>query len=183
MIALRIAPSNDANVELAWLSADRFVLWRQGGAVGMRVDAGHADAVRQALAWHGVRATPIDGDVPPPPRLFAAVGTGLRPARLAASPELDVIEVRVVPLGEATARVTRRPVRGLPLGRRSRARCRALLRGSDALLEVRRSAWCSRATLAASRHSLRPVLFDRTAVPRPLRIFAADGHLTRWIEG
>ena len=89
----------------------------------------------------------------------------------------------VVPLREATHRLTRRPFRGWPLGASRRSRCRALLRGTDVLLEVRRSAWCRRSTLADARRDLRPVLFDRAATPRAQRIFAADGVLTHWVNG
>jgi hypothetical protein len=120
--------------------------------------------------------------VPERPSLVRAVGTALAPARLEAD-DLDIVEVRVVPLGEATARLLRRPVRHWPLGARRRARCRSLLRGTDALLEIRRTAWCARGTLRANRHTLRPVLFDSTATPRPLHAYASERSLTRWIEG
>ena len=85
------------------------------------------------LAFHGVRATVTPEDVPVPPSLVRAVGTALAPARLHAE-DLDVVDVRVVPLGEATARLLRRPIRFWPLGARRRSRCRALLRNADALL-------------------------------------------------
>ena len=183
MKTLRIESDGKTQLDLACVAAGRFVLWRQGGEVQLTLDDHHVTAVRRALALRGVRATPSDGGVPEPPRLVAAIGTGLAPARLRAPDEIDVLNVRVVPLGEATARLTHRPLRLWPLGDRRRSRCRALLRGTDALLEVRRSAWCGRATLNASRRSLRPVLFDRTATPRALRIYAADGVLTRWIDG
>jgi hypothetical protein len=181
---LRIGSDRATDVDLACIDAGRqFVLWRQGGDVRLVLDDRHVDAARRALAFRGVRATPSDGGVPEPPPLLAAIGIALTPARLHAADEVDLLEVRVVPLSEATARLTRRPLRLWPLGRRKRARCRALLRGTDALLEVRRSAWCGRSTLGAARRSLRPVLFDRSATPRALRVYAADGALTRWING
>lgn len=183
MTTLRIGSDGGTQLDLACTGASRFVLWRQGGEVRLTLDERHVTEVRRALALHGVRATSVDGGVPEPPRLRAAIGTGLMPARLSAVDEIDVLDVRVVPLAEATARLTRRPVRLWPLGGRKRARCRALLRGTDALLEVRRSAWCGRSTLGAARHSLRPVLFDRSATPRAIRVYAADGALTRWING
>lgn len=182
-MTFRITTGDRGRIEPACVAAGRFVLWRQGGEVRLMVDDRHATAVRRALARSGVDATPVDGGVPEPPRLVAAIGTRLTPARLSSADELDMIDVRVVPLGEATARLLRRPIRAWPLGSRARSRCRALLRGTDALLEVRRSAWCGRATLGASRHALRPMLFDRTASPRTLRIYATDGLLTRWIDG
>ena len=183
MRTLRIGSDGGMQLDLACIGASRFVLWRQGGVVRLTLDERDVTAMRRALAWHGIRATPSDEGVPEPPRLRAAIGTGLLPARLSAADEIDVLEVRVVPLGEASARLTRRGLPLWPLGARKRARCRALLRGLDALLEVRRSAWCDRSTLGAARHSLRPVLFDRSATPRAIRVYAADGALARWISG
>jgi hypothetical protein len=162
--------------------APRFVLWRRGRDVRMRLDERHVAQVRRALALRGVRTTVADGDLPARPSLVRAVGTALSPARLQTE-DLDVLEVRVVPLGEATARCLRRPIRSWPLGARRRSRCTALLRGADLLLEVRRTAWCGRGTLHANRQALRPVLFDVSATPRPLRVYASDRSLTRWIEG
>jgi hypothetical protein len=111
-----------------------------------------------------------------------AVGIDLAPTQLAPG-ELDVIEVRVVPLAEATARALARPFRVWPGGVRRRARCRSLLRGDDALLEMRRTAWCDRSTLRRERRALRPALFDAGAAARPIRVYASQGALTRWIEG
>ncbi|HEY8862404.1 MAG TPA: hypothetical protein VIN37_10050 [Candidatus Limnocylindria bacterium] len=164
------------------LDAPRFTLWRQGVEVRMSVDDGLADGVRRGLALRGVRTTVTHDQVPAPPMLVRALGTALLPARLRPD-DLDVVEVRLVPLGEATTRVLRRTVRRWPLGARRRSLCRALLRGSDALLEIRRTAWCSRQSLRASRHTLRPVLFDTGAAPRALRVRASEHLLTRWIEG
>ena len=182
MTTLHIASAGRTELDLACSTAGRFILWRRGREVWLTVDERHAGAVHRALAFRGVGVTWSDLGAPEPPHSLAAIGTGLAPARLAGSDELDVLDVRVVPLGEATASLIRRPVRLVPIGPRRRSRCRALLRGTDALLEVRRTAWCGRATLAATRHSLRPVLFDRSATPRALRVYAADGALTRWIN-
>ncbi len=181
MTTLRLELGPHDRFDLA-LDATRFVLWRQRGAVHVTVDERLAARVRRALAFQGVRATPETGGVPVPPALVRAVGTGLAPARLDGD-DLDVVEVTVVPLGDATARVLRRPVRYWPLGERRRARCRALLRGTDILLEVRRTAWCARATLRGARGHLRPTLFDAGAASPPVRIVASDGWLTRWVEG
>lgn len=149
----------------------------------MTVDASHVPSVRRALALRGVRATPWDGSVPEPIGLVAAIGIGLAPVRLSAPDEIDVLDVRVVPLCDATARLTLRFVRVSPLGGRRRNRCRGLLREADVLLEIRRSAWCGRSTLGGARRALRPVLFDRTATPSPLHVYAADGAITRWVNG
>jgi hypothetical protein len=164
------------------LDAPRFVLWRRGGEVRLSVDDRFADGVRRGLAYRGVRATVVQSDVPAPPTMVRALGTALLPARLRPD-DLDVVDVRVVPLGEATARALRRAIRRWPLGASRRSHCRALLRGTDALFEVRRTAWCSRQTLRAGRQTLRPVLFDVGATPPTLRVHAADQRLTRWIEG
>ena len=168
-------------IELA-LDAPRFVLWRRGTEVRMSLDELHVARVRRALARHGVRTAIVSGELPTAPTAVRAVGTALVPARLRPT-ELDVIEVRVVPLGEATARALWRPVRSWPVGARRRSRCRALLRGSDVLLEVRRTAWCARETIRANRRTLRPVLFDVAATARPMRIHASERALTQWIEG
>jgi hypothetical protein len=178
---LRVEPLASEPFDLA-LDAPRFTLWRQGAEVRMRVDDRLADGVRRGLTLRGVSATIVDAPVPVPPPLVRALGTALLPARLRAD-DLDLLEVRVVSLGEATARTLRRPVRLWPQGARRRSQCRALLRGTDALFEIRRTAWCSRQTLRASRHTLRPALFDPIAAPRTLRPRASDGLLSRWIQG
>ena len=181
MTTLLIEPVAPEAFDIA-LDAPRFTLWRQGVEVRMSLDDRLADGIRRGLALRGVRATVIDGQVPPPPMLVRALGTALLPAPLRAD-DLDVLEVRLVPLGEATARALRRPVWRWPLGARRRSGCRALLRGSDALFEIRRTAWCSRETLRASRHTLRPALFDPIAVPGTLRARASQQLLSGWIEG
>jgi len=181
LTTLLIEPVAAEPFDLA-LDAPRFTLWRQGTDVRMSVDDRLADGLRRELALRGVRATVVDGHVPTPPVLVRALGTALRPARLRPD-DLDVLEVRVVPLGEATTRALGRPIRRWPLGARRRSQCRALLRGSDAVFEIRRTAWCSRQTLRANRHSLRPALFDPSAAPRTLRARASEQRLSGWIAG
>ena len=182
MTVFRLELEAHENFDLAF-DAYRFVLWRHRGAVWLGVDDDAASHVRRMLALGGVRATPQPGaSVPAPPSLVRAVGTGLGPSRLDGD-DLDIVEVAVVALRDATARSLHRPSRCWPLGARRRARCRALLRGSEAALEVRRTAWCSRATLRAARASLRPTLFDVGAVSPLIRAYASDGRLTRWVEG
>jgi len=179
---LRLELEAHDNFDLA-LDAPRFVLWRRRGAVWLSLDDDAASRVRRLLALNGVRATPQPGALPlAPSGLVRAVGTGLAPARLDGD-DVDIVEVTVVPLSGATARALRRPSRYWPLVARRRVRCRALLRATDAVLEVRRTAWCSRATLRAARASLRPALFDARAVSPPIRAYATDGRLTRWVEG
>ena len=182
MTTLRLELEAHKNFDLA-LDASRFTLWRHRGAVWLSVDDTAAVRVRRRLALDGVRALPQPGGPPPtPPGLVRAVGTGLAPARLDVD-DLDIVEVAVVRLSDATARVLRRPSPYWPLGVRRRTRCRALLRASEAVFEVRRTAWCSRATLRSARGSLRPVLFDVGAASPPIRAYATEGRLTRWIEG
>lgn len=181
MTTLRIEPVAPEPFDIV-LDAPRFTLWRHGAEVRMSVDDHLADGIRRALAFRGVRATVVDDRVPPPPMLVRALGTAVLPARLRPE-DLDVLEVHVLPLGEATARTLRRSVRRWPLGARRRSQCRALLRGSDAVFEIRRTAWCSRQTLRASRHTLRPALFDPIAAPRTLRARASEQLLSGWIAG
>lgn len=181
MTTLRIEPVALEPFDIA-LDAARFTLWRHGVEVRMSVDDRLADGIRRGLALRGVRATVVDDHVPPPPMLVRALGIAILPARLRPD-DLDVLEVRVVPLGEATARTLRRPVRRWPLGARRRSQCRALLRGTDAVFEIRRTAWCARQTLRSSRHTLRPALFDPIAAPRTLRARASEQLLSGWIQG
>jgi len=181
MTGLTLELTSREPVDLA-LEAPRFVLWRRGTEVRLCLDDRDVVRVRRALALHGVRATVAPGRVPEPPKLVRAIGIAMAPARLQ-NEDLDVLEVRVVPLGEATTRVLRRPVRFWPLGPRRRSRCRALLRRTDAMFEIRRTAWCGRATLRAHRRTLRPTLFDVGAASPLMRIHASECPLTRWIQG
>lgn len=164
------------------LDAPRFALWRRGADVHLTLDDDHVGRVRRALAFRGVQTEVVAGGVPDAPRAVRAVGTALAPVRLRPG-DLDLIEVRLVPLSEATARAVRRRIRWWPLGAKRRARCRALLRGSDALFEVRRTVWCARDTIRANRRTLRPVLFDAAAMARTMRFDASEHALTRWIGG
>src|SRR5438552_1988725 len=111
------------------LEAPRFVLWRRGTDVRMSLDERHVAGVCRALALRGVRACVVAGEVPAATGLVRALGIGLTPARL--QPEdLDLVEVRVVPLAEATMRALQRPLRYWPLGARRRPRCRTPPRGA-----------------------------------------------------
>ncbi len=181
MTSLVLVATSHTPFDLA-LDAPRFSLWRHGSTVGLTLDDRHAIRVRRALAFHGVRTSVAGADMPQPGGAIRAVGIGLAPARLAPG-DLDVIEVCVVSVAEATARALARPLRAWPLGAARRSRCGALLRGGDALLEMRRTAWCERDTLRRERRALRPVLFDAGAAPRPIRIYASEHALTRWIAG
>jgi hypothetical protein len=180
VITLRLEVVSGDPIDLV-LAASRCVLWRRGPAVRIAVDDTEVARVRRELALRGTRTTVDPASVPMPPPLIRAVGTGLAPVRLQ-DVELDLIELQPVSLAAATARSLRRPVRFWPLGRR-KLRCRALLRGTDALFEVRRTAWCTRATLRAGRGSLRPALFDGAARSRAQLRSASEHRLTAWIAG
>jgi hypothetical protein len=139
--------------------------------------------VRRSLARIGVRATIAAGvAIPDLPQLVRAVGITLEPVHLGPD-DLDRLDVRAVPLSRSTASAVRRPFRHWPLRAARRSRCRALLRGIEVELEVRRTAWCTRATLRMARRALRPVLFDGAAKPRAHRVYATDRPLTRWVAG
>jgi hypothetical protein len=68
----------------------------------------------------------------------------------------------------------------------AREHARGLLRGDDALLAWGRQAWAARDALRTrvARRSLRPVIFDRSAIERTDldgRTLASAGALTRWL--
>lgn len=182
MTTLLLDAHGAAAFDLAYVDAPEFVLWRSAGCVALSLDERYADSVRRALAYHGVGAIPSARELHQPAHLVRAIGTTLLPARLGPE-DVDRIDVRVVPLAEATAALLRRPLRRWPVTRARRSRCRALLRGSDALFEARRRAWCSRSTLSRTRDVLRAVVFDHSASARPQRVYATDGALSTWVRG
>jgi len=97
---------------------------------------------------------------------------------------IDVVEVRAVPLSEASAALMRRRLPWLRSSRRSREACRRLLRDDDTVLGWRRIVWCSVGSLrvARARVRLRPVVFDRDALNgRALQwTYANDRAIERW---
>ncbi|MGH2492678.1 MAG: hypothetical protein ACRDF9_14365 [Candidatus Limnocylindria bacterium] len=101
-----------------------------------------------------------------------------------AFPAIDVVEVRWIPLSDASAALMRRRLPWLRSARPARDACRRLLREEDAVLAWRRIVWCSVASMreARSRVRIRPVVFDRAAVERhPLRwTYVSDGAIERW---
>lgn len=181
MTLFRLDVVNARPFDLA-LDVPAFTLWRRGAEVGLMVDDVHAADVRRRLALHGVRSSAADDASIRPPALPRAVGVTIEPVRLAEG-DLDLVAVRALSLAESTAAALRRPVRRWPLGRRRRSRCRALLRGRELVLEIRRTGWCRPETLRASRHALRPAVFDKGAAPSPIRIYGSDQRLTRWVTG
>ncbi len=177
------------------LEAVRFVafdcrLARLGGgrltraALGtyLEIDRGIEDVTHE-LAMAGVRVTRCVG-VP-------GLGAGLRPAiafdltPLGEGVEaIDIVEVRPIPLSDASAALMRRRLAWLGGSRHSREACRRLLRDEDAVLGWRRTVWCSVASLrvARARVRLRPVVFDRAAVEsRALQwAYVNDGAVEHW---
>ena len=172
-----------ADIDLALASVPELRLWRAGDAVHLSIDASQATRVTRLLAFAGVRATASDDQLPRPAAgLIRAIGFSAAPVELA-GPEFEVLDLRRVEVGPATARLTGRLSRRWPLAARRRSRVRALLRETDVEFAVRREAWCTRPTVRGARHALRPVLFDRGAAAGPFRVFATDGSLARWMRG
>jgi hypothetical protein len=140
------------------------------------------DEVTHELALAGVRVArcalpvPAAGFRPAIAFDLTPLGDGLE--------GIDVVEVRAVPLGEASAALMRRRLLWLRASRQSREACRRLLSDDDAVLGWRRIVWCSVGSLRAARARvrLRPVVFDRDAVAeRALQwTYANDAAIERW---
>ena len=167
------------DVRLAQLGGGR--LTRTAGVTYLENDR-DAEDVTNRLAFAGIRCSL--SSVPSP-------ATGLRPAIAhhlepldAALGVIDVVELRPIPLSEASAALMHRP---LPWPRRSRSTldaCLRLLREEDAVIGWRRVVWCSVAAmrLARARMRLRPVVFDRAALQRQTLhwTYAGAGAIERW---
>ena len=144
-----------------------------------------AEIAVRALAFAGVRATPVSLSLAPARGTSAAIGRDLVPlAREALS--LDLVHVRPIPLASETRRLLRSRL-WLPPTPQRRTLCRALLKGEEVMIGWRRRAWSSRAVLrsAVARRTLRPVVFDVGAIGQPPehRSLVADGVLARWLFG
>jgi len=165
---------------LARLGAGTFT--RSAVDTYLEIDRG-IDEVILELALAGVRARPCPGLPAPAAGLRPAIAFDLTPLGDALQ-AIDVVEVRAVPLGEASAALMRSHVPWLRAPRRSREACRRLLRDDDAVLGWRRVLWCSVASLrvARARIRLRPVVFDKDALARrDLQwTYASDGAIERW---
>jgi hypothetical protein len=165
---------------LARLGAGR--LTRSAHDTYLETDRG-LDHVTHELALAGVRVTrgvaipcPAAGFRPAIAFDLTPLGDGLQ--------GIDVVEVRAVPLSEASAALMRRRLPWLRGSRQSREACRRLLRDDDAVLGWRRIVWCSVGSLrvARARVRLRPVVFDRDALAgRAIQwTYANDGAIERW---
>lgn len=135
------------------------------------------------LALAGVRATRCSGVPAPAAGVRPAIAFDLVPLDDAFE-AIDVVEVRQIPLGDASAHLMHRRLPWSGVSRSERDACRRLLRDEDATLGWRRVVWCPVSSLRAARARvrLRPVVFDRAAVDRqPLRwTYASDGAIERW---
>ena len=165
---------------LARLGAGR--LTRSAHDTYLETDRG-LDEVTHELALAGVRVTrclslpgPAVGFRPAIAFDLTPLGDGLQ--------GIDVVEVRAVPLSEASAALMRRRLPWLRGSRQSREACRRLLRDDDAVLGWRRIVWCSVGSLrvARARIRLRPVVFDSDALAgRALQwTYVNDAAIERW---
>lgn len=180
MTVLRLERLSAGSLEAALAELPSCLLWRCDAAIHLRFE-GSARAVGRALAFAGVRSVEIDAEPPVPAgELIRALGMTLDPVPLGEG-ELDTLEVRTIGVAEATARILRRPPFAPRSSGQRRERCRALLRGLDLELEVRRTVWCRRASLRAARRSMRPAIFDRRALAPALRSRASEGLIGRWL--
>lgn len=141
------------------------------------------DAATYQLALAGIRVTRCTGVPAAAEALRPSIAFDLTPLDDAFG-AIDVIELRRIPLSEASAVLMRHRLPWLGTSRAARDTCRRLLRGEDAILGWRRIVWCSVASLRAARARvrLRPVVFDHTAVDRQsLRwTYVSDGAIERW---
>ena len=167
------------DVRLAQLGAGR--LTRVAGVTYLESDRDVNDAAQQ-LALAGIRGS--WSSVPSP-------ATGLRPAIAlhlepldAALGAVDVVELRRIPLSDASAALMRRRIPWLRSSQAARVACLRLLREEDAVIGWRRIVWCTVAVMcvARARIRLRPVVFDRDAVDRQtLRwTYASEGAIGNW---
>lgn len=182
----RAAPA--APLDRALALVDDVTLVRSAEGCTVQVRAADAAVLIRALAFAGIAARASGVDVSVPTGHVPAVGADLAPVPIDLL-GCDVVRVRRLTIGEATAEVLRRRFAALrDPSPAARERCRRLLRGEDALLAWDRRAWLPRAALrsARSRSCLRPVVFDRDAIERddrPGRSFASQGALAAWAFG
>jgi hypothetical protein len=156
-------------------------LTRAEGVTYLEIDSAVEDATYQ-LALAGIRGS--WSSVPGPETgLRPAIALDLKPLD-AAFGALDVVELRRIPLSDASAVLLHRRLPWLQSSQAARDACLRLLREEDAVIGWRRVVWCSLAAWRVSRARirLRPVVFDRAAVDRPtLRwTYVSDGAIGNW---
>ena len=181
VLFLEAVAARDADGAL--VSVGPLVLWRDADGVFADVSPDTEAEFTRSLAFAGVRATSVAAAPPNPPALTAAIGLSL--GQLAAPAALDMIRLRPIDLGEASARLLRRPLLRRRARRRERDRCIAILRERDRMIGWQRRAWAPVSILRdrRARSVLRPVLFDRNATPPERVVFAAEGAIMRWAFG
>jgi hypothetical protein len=157
-------------------------LTRAASLTYLESDRGIDDATHQ-LALAGVRVTQCSSVPGPATDLRPAIAFDLVPLDKAFL-AIDVVELRQIPLSDASAALMQRRLPWLGRSRASRDACRRLLRDEDAVLGWRRLVWCSVSSLRAARAlvRLRPVVFDRAAVQHhQLRwTYVTEGAIERW---
>jgi hypothetical protein len=140
------------------------------------------DATNQ-LALAGIRVTQCSSVPRPAQAMRPSIAFDLAPLDDAFQ-AIDVIELRRIPLSEASATLLRHRLRWMCSSRAARDACRRLLHEEDAILGWRRIVWCSVNSMrgARARGRLRPVVFDRNAVERQAFrwTYASDGAIERW---
>lgn len=168
------------DARLARLGGGR--LTRAAAVTYLESDRGIDDATYQ-LALAGIRVSPCSRVPSPVSGLRPAIALDLVPLD-GAFQAVDVVELRQIPLSEASAALMERRLPWLRRSRAARDACLRLLREEDAVLGWRRIVWCSVASMrgARARVRLRPVVFDPAAVDRhPLRwTYVSDGAIERW---
>jgi hypothetical protein len=165
---------------LARLGAGR--LTRSAHDTYVEIDREIAEVTHE-LALAGVRVTRCLAVPGPAAGLRPAIAFDLTPLGDGLQ-AIDVVEIRAVPLSEASAALMRRRLPWLRGSRQSREACRRLLHDNDVVLGWRRIVWCPVASLRVARERvrLRPVVFDRGALAgRDLAwTYANDGAIERW---
>jgi hypothetical protein len=140
------------------------------------------DHATHQLALAGIRSS--WSSVPSPAIGFRpAIAFHLEPLD-AALGAVDIVELRRIPLSDASAALLRRRMPWMRSSQAARVSCLRLLRDEDAVIGWRRMVWCTAAMMrvARARVRLRPVVFDRAAIDREtLRwTYASEGAIGNW---
>jgi hypothetical protein len=184
MTLLRCERVAVGDLDRAIANLGEVTLARMPEGVFIEIADEHADDAVRTLAFAGVRARPALVTLAPRPGTYAALGRDLAPLPLA-SLSLDLVHVRRLSVARESARLLRHPPWRRAANADRRARCRDLLRGTDAALTWRRRAWSSREILRSreARRALRPVVFDVGAVGAPPehRLLVTEAALARWL--
>lgn len=188
MTVLRLEPVAGTALERGAAVVDEVTFVRRADGCFAQVRSYDASRMVRALAYAGIDARESTSDLSAPRDHLPAVADDLAPAPMALV-TCDIVRVRRLHLGEATAEVLRRRLAAFHApSAAAQARCRLLLEGEEALFAWERHGWVERARLRAlrSRSSLRPIVFDRGALERDERrgrSFASDGALAAWAFG